>query len=116
MLPLIIISLLMINPISLFKKTPFFLSTPVAYIIYFKNWNQDLNIKNNKQSEQPLIMILLSVLIIVNLQINYTIGDSLVGKRVGFIQSSIQRLLYFSVGSMINLIVLIASRAYLLPI
>jgi hypothetical protein len=60
-------------------------------------------------------MILLSVMIIVNLQINYTIGESLVGKRVGFIQSSIQRLLYFLVGSVINLIVLIASRAYLLP-
>ena len=45
-LPFSIISLLMVSPIALFKKTPFFLSTPAAYIIYFKNWNQELNIVN----------------------------------------------------------------------
>jgi len=108
----------MMHPITLWKKTPLWVATPIGFIIFnsillnpTKDNGYHMVPKPAKDFELSASLETYVVLtLILYLFLLVGVGDALLGRRVGFLMASTQRLLYFPVMITLSTLLLFVTR------
>ena len=121
MIPLLIICILMVDPLTFSKRTPFFFSMPVAYSSYynlFLSVNEGINTQvlpqTTDQSLPPNVITTTTILILFLTTFQEGVATQLVGLRVGNVPSFVQRVVYFPILVLINLLILVLPKIFIL--